>query len=107
MTRGETAIDDLQALQARASVYRTQGGRADGFLSRHAVDLMTDDLLQMVKDAQATSAAVVAIEAPMRVALQQATDRYNDRSMHLNSITKLLVEARRKAIATLHASPTY
>jgi len=98
LERCEQAIEKLDQLQTIAAGYHRQGGRADSFLNRlnnYAVDLAQDDLLQTVKDAQATAAAVAAIDAPMRTLIQQAKDDHENRSSQVNNLAKHLHDAKR------------
>ena len=99
LDRCEAALNRLQALEMTSAQIRGQAGRADGFLAalvNHQIDITTvDDLLGMVKDAQATQAAVSAIEATARAQIQKARDLVANESTSLNNIARLLYERKR------------
>ena len=99
LDRCEAALNRLQALEMTSAQIRGQAGRADGFLSRlinHQIDITTvDDLLGLVKDAQATQAAVSAIEVTARAQIAQARTQAINQSSSVNNIAKLLYERRR------------
>ena len=100
LDRTAAALDNLQTLETRAAVIRGRGAWADNFMARlvnHAVDLATvdDDILTLVKDAQATQAAVSAIEATARSQITQARERHHNESGKLNELAKLLYDAKR------------
>ena len=96
LSKAFTSADKLERLNARNRELMRARNAADNFMNRLAnyqIDPHRDDLLEQVKQAQATQAATSAVMAPMRTMIVQAENKYNADALAAHNVAKLISDA--------------